>query len=132
MESSRRVDATVATLRGMRTLGVKIAFLQLLTVLAAVGLNGLMAALFATPMSQGIAFFLSLLVFSFVITTLYVGVLSRNLKNLATTATDITQGDLSTSVRFERPSRFPDFREPRRPIVGLLPTARARYVMAEM
>lgn len=90
-------------------LAVKIAGLQLFTLLAATVLYAAVGVLLpSSALWQGIAFVGGLAIFSMMATGYYVRLLSRNLTNLATTAAHITQGDLSTSVRFDRPSRYPD------------------------
>jgi methyl-accepting chemotaxis protein len=94
----------------MRTqLGLKIAMLQLFTVLVAAGLHSAVGLVYpGNGWAQQLVFVVALLACAATVTWWYVAGLSHNLQNLASTAAHITQGDLSTSVRFERPSNYPD------------------------
>jgi methyl-accepting chemotaxis protein len=94
----------------MRTqLGFKIAALQLFTVLCAGLLHGAVGVVFPNAGAlQAAAFMVALTAFAVLGTVLYVSGLSRNLRLLATTASKITKGDLSSSVTFDTPSDYPD------------------------
>lgn len=101
-------DAALRSAAMMRSLGSKIMLLQLGTVLFAVALHAVVGLIWDNQWAQLGAYFAALTVISILITSLFVGPLSRNLRNLASTALAITNGDLSTRVAFDRPSRYPD------------------------
>ncbi|MEW5851329.1 MAG: methyl-accepting chemotaxis protein [Myxococcota bacterium] len=89
-------------------LAFKIAFLQAVTVSLSLFLFTVSDFLFDTGGLRVVAFVVPLVIVSGLFTWSYVSMLSKNMQNLASTASHITQGDLSTLVRFDQPSRYPD------------------------
>ena len=80
----------------MRTqLGLKIAMLQLFTVLVAAVLHSAVGLLYpGAGWAQQVVFVVALLACAAAVTWWYVAGLSHNLQNLASTAAHITQGNL--------------------------------------